>query len=612
MPLETLISRFIEQADAAQDLSTAAYPKSYRSLKIKVSFGKGNFAKVPWISFLGYGQKTNDGIYPVFLYYKTFRLLLLCYGISEETPPEAAWESIASKQTVRAFLLEHYNVSPDRYGASYVFACYQVPDELVSEVIMGHLDRLISEYEATFEGMELEPRHWIFHGNPKIFDMVGYLRDRKEVMWSVRQYKGQVKAGQTVFFWQAGQDGGVIATGTTLTDPELMNEDPYAERYVRAPDEFPENELRVRLRVDTLLAKPIKRNKLIQHPTLRKLTILISPHSTNFLISDEEYDALNVLVREGTEYARRDEEISNHHVAERRTEPYSIDQARGDLFIEPEAFQEIVELFRAKKNIILKGPPGVGKTFYSKRLAYALMGEEAPNRIRMVQFHQSYSYEDFVQGYRPSGTGFALKDGVFYRFCKQAISDPAHKYVFVIDEINRGNLSKVLGELMMLIEPDKRGREWAIPLAYGSGQDDEFYVPENIHLLGLMNTADRSLAMVDYALRRRFGFVELRPKFKSQLFRDYLIKQGASPELVDRIVTRMLAVNERIAKDTTNLGPGYCVGHSFFCAIPPSARPDDEWYRRVIKAEIEPLLREYWFDDPAQAESLVKELLLAD
>ena len=611
--VETLVSRFIEQADAAQDLSTSEHPKSYRGLKVVVSFGKGNFAKVPWISFAGYGQKTKRGIYPVFLYYKSVGALLLCHGISEETPPETTWGDLPGKQKVGAFLPEHYGASPERYGDSYVFAAYKVADRLVWEEVTRDLDKIVKEYEETMEGTQPdEPEHWIFQGNPKIFDVRGYVSNHKEIVWSVNQSKHQIKAGQTGYLWQAGPDGGVIAMGTVLTDPQIMKQNPNAEPYVRDREAFPEEHPRVRLQIDAVLSEPIDRNELMQHPILKNLTILKFANATNFMISNEQYNALNELVRRRTEYVATDRERITGRIAEPPPEPYSIDQALEDLFIAPDKFRGIVELFRAKKNIILQGPPGVGKTFFSKRLAYALMGEKDPDRLGMVQFHQSYSYEDFIQGYRPSGTGFVLKDGVFYQFCRKAMQDPGRKYVFVIDEINRSNLSKVFGELMMLIEPDKRGPEWAMPLAYGSGPDEKFYVPENLYLLGLMNTADRSLAMVDYALRRRFGFMDLLPGFDTPAFRDHLAQQGVGKELVGRIVMKMGTVNDRIAKDTSNLGPGYCIGHSFFCSVPSETKPDEDWYRRVVRTEIEPLLKEYWFDDLSQAESLVRDVLLAD
>jgi hypothetical protein len=282
-------------------------------------------------------------------------------------------------------------------------------------------------------------------------------------------------------------------------------------------------------------------------------------------------------------------------------EPYTVEQAIEGLFMEEDAFRRALAIWRQKKNLILQGPPGVGKSFIARRVAYALMGYRDPSRVRTVQFHQSYSYEDFVQGYRPSGDGLTLQQGVFLEFCEKALGDPNEIYVFTIDEINRGNLSKILGELMLLIEPDKRTPEWATKLAYAPAAEERFYVPPNVYLLGMMNTADRSLSFVDYALRRRFRFVTLRPEYGSNKFRQHLLDKGASTELVDRIVGRMSSLNEDISADQTNLGAGFCIGHSFFSSAAADEALDDEWYQHIVETEVVPLLEEYWFDNPARA-----------
>jgi hypothetical protein len=290
-------------------------------------------------------------------------------------------------------------------------------------------------------------------------------------------------------------------------------------------------------------------------------------------------------------------------------EPYNMDDALSELFLEQPFLERLLTIWTSKKNLILQGAPGVGKSFVAKRLAYLLLEQKDAGRIETVQFHQSYSYEDFVQGYRPDGKGgFALRDGVFHRFCEKARLSPGRKHVFIIDEINRGNLSKILGELMLLIESDKRGLSWATSLTYSEPNAPRFYIPENVYLLGMMNTADRSLSIVDYALRRRFSFVLLEPMFQSVRFKAMLGENGVPDAVVDLIVSRMADLNKAIGEDRAGLGPGYQIGHSFF--VPFGAfEYEPGWYRRVIETEVYPLLEEYWFDDPDKAGTWRERLL---
>lgn len=289
------------------------------------------------------------------------------------------------------------------------------------------------------------------------------------------------------------------------------------------------------------------------------------------------------------------------------SDEYRITDALKGLFIDDKRFKHILQALCQQTNLILQGPPGTGKTFMAKRLASCLIGRRDSRPIEMVQFHQSYAYEDFVQGYRPTETGgFTLRNGVFYEFCERARRDEDTPHVFITDEINRGNMSRIFGELLMLIEPDKRSEEYAVPLTY-SKHGERFFVPPNVHILGMMNTADRSLAVVDYALRRRFAFKALKPEFNSPKFKKFLLEKGVDEELVERIRDRMNALNKKIREDT-ELGPGFEIGHSYFV---PGGPEDvtDTWYEEIIQTQIAPLLREYWFEDAEKADQAVKDLL---
>lgn len=231
-----------------------------------------------------------------------------------------------------------------------------------------------------------------------------------------------------------------------------------------------------------------------------------------------------------------------------------------EVFVSESDYVRLSSLLTIKKNVILQGAPGVGKTFAAKRLAYSIIGSEDNDRVEFVQFHQNYNYEDFVMGYRPDGNGgFELKHGIFYNFCKKAAENAPRKHFFIIDEINRGNLSKIFGELFMLIEVGHRGEK--IRLAYNA---EEFYVPDNLYIIGMMNTADRSLAMIDYALRRRFSFFEMRPGFTSRGFMQY--QQRLRNTKLNNLIEAVKNLNRIIASDAS-LGEGFCIGHSYFCNI---------------------------------------------
>lgn len=324
------------------------------------------------------------------------------------------------------------------------------------------------------------------------------------------------------------------------------------------------------------LTTPIPLSEIKENKDLEKMEFLVNPNGSLFKLTKEEYGVIMDIVREYNSIS----EI-------KKTIPaYTEDDFLNEVFISRKQLTSLESVLRCKKNIILQGAPGVGKTFAAKRLAYMMMKEKDESRVCLVQFHQNYSYEDFVLGYKPSGETFELQRGIFYKFCITAANNPDKEFFFIIDEINRGNLSKIFGELLMLIEKDYRGTQ--LTLAY---RDEKFYVPSNIYIIGMMNTADRSLAMIDYALRRRFSFFEMTPGFKSDGFKKY--QNSLANVHFDRLIAKVEQLNARIAEDDS-LGTGFEIGHSYFCN---QTKVTDDWLHQVIDFDIIPMLREYWFDN---------------
>ena len=316
-------------------------------------------------------------------------------------------------------------------------------------------------------------------------------------------------------------------------------------------------------------------------------------------------DQLNALI--GIEDPRFsssvDDRLGNNDLDE-ADEHYTSTDFLDEVFLSPEDLEQMLGLLRRKKNLILQGAPGTGKTFAAKRLAYALMGQTDDSRVEVVQFHQSTAYEDVVVGLRPTAEGgFAAAEGVFARFCRRAAADPGRDYVFIIDEINRANISKAFGELLMLIEAEHRGEALRLPVS-----GELLSVPKRLHIIGMMNTADRGLALIDYALRRRFAFFEMRPALDHPGFLRHVEAVGSSR--LEALVDVVRRLNQRIAEDEA-LGPGFQIGHSYLCL--PAGNPEnpggmDADVTSMVRYELEPLVREYWFDNPAAMDESIHEL----
>lgn len=601
-----------------------------------------------------------------------------------------------------------------------------------------------------------EPSAWIFQGNPKYYDVIGAVETLDRLTWAANQYRKQIKKGDKAYIWVSGSDGGIIASGTVLCDPEMMKPN-FDDPYNRGDALKSEPYLGVDIGIERKFTlEKVPRAVLLADERVKQLEILTYPGATNFRVTKAQQEVIESIINGSYERVPAVDELKDEVVGKQRYWLYSPgEQAKfwddfykdgvmgiglddlGDLLqyklkdeiktamkkmygeetshkhdvhalwefanvisagdvvivkkgkslilgrgvvesgyifdasrseykhihrvnwtqkgewehpgqavqkmltditqnteyvekletliigegetseigVEPEIqYPDYVEadflsevyisaeryatlkgLLLRKKNVILQGAPGVGKTFAAQRLAFSIMGEKDASRVKVVQFHQSYSYEDFVMGYRPNESGgFTRAEGPFYRFCKIAEDDDERPYFFIIDEINRGNLSKIFGELLMLIEGDKRGEKNALRLLY---KDEQFSVPANIHIIGMMNTADRSLAMIDYALRRRFAFFDMEPAFHSEGFR---VRQAAiqNPKF-DVLVATVESLNKAIGEDAS-LGVGFRIGHSYFCT---NDVVNDAWLSSVIEYELVPLLNEYWFDEPSKVES---------
>lgn len=324
------------------------------------------------------------------------------------------------------------------------------------------------------------------------------------------------------------------------------------------------------------LSVPIDFSTLKNCPELENMEYFISPQGSLFKLTKDEYDYIMDIIRESNPVVPK----------EKKLELYTKENFLKEVYMDEQRYDTLVSLLKHKKNLVLQGAPGVGKTFAAKRLAYSMMGVKDNNRIEFIQFHQNYSYEDFIMGYKPKDDSFKLTNGIFYRFCMDASNHPEKDYFFIIDEINRGNMSKIFGELLMLIEADYRGEK--ATLAYSGAT---FSVPNNLYIIGMMNTADRSLAMIDYALRRRFSFFEMEPAFDSEGFKKY--QAEFKNDTFDELIEKINDLNKEIRKDDS-LGEGFCIGHSYFCG---QSVCTEEWMKEVVYYDIIPMLKEYWFDD---------------
>ena len=417
---------------------------------------------------------------------------------------------------------------------------------------------------ATSDDEDGEQRYWWLNANPKIwsFSDIAVEEVQSYTLYNDNGNKRRIfqnfldaKAGDLIIGYESNPVKQIVAIGRVSAEQD--GQQIYFEKVEG-------------------LGTPIDYSTLKACSELERMEYFVNPQGSLFKLTKGEYEFIIDMIREDNPLVSAEETI----------EPYSKEQFLDEVYITESKYNRLVSVLLKKKNIILQGAPGVGKTFAAKRLAYSIMGEKDDSRIEFVQFHQNYSYEDFMMGYKPEGDSFELKYGIFYRFCQKAANHPDKDYFFIIDEINRGNMSKIFGELLMLIEKDYRGTK--ATLAYNGLS---FFVPERLHIIGMMNTADRSLAMIDYALRRRFSFFDMEPGFDSEGFVKY--QKCMNNETFDQLIEKVVELNREIAADKS-LGKGFCIGHSYFCGAKECTT---EWMMDVVDFDILPMLSEYWFDD---------------
>jgi 5-methylcytosine-specific restriction protein B len=524
--------------------------------------------KVKWIANIIYHYKINT--------LKNYQTLFRADTFS----PTKVWQFI---------LNEYLRIQPELIQ---IFSEHHLPYDYIS--ITKPVDTEEEGEEAITDELK-EPIHfWWLNANPGIWKMSNHNEGERQ---SYTTYNEKGNKRRIYKYFEEAKPGDLMIGYESSPIKQIK-----AIYEISKGIHTTENGEEIEFELLEKLENPISWNSLKNNPALQKCEVFINNQGSLFKLTEEEYEIIRDIIDEKNTVSVQPKQGQLGNPLTK----YKFSEDADKPFINEGDFLQAVTLLKRKKNIILQGPPGVGKTFIARKLAYELMEEIRDINIEMVQFHQSYSYEDFIQGLRPlQKGGFELKDGIFYSFCKKAMAHPERPYFFIIDEINRGNLSKIFGELMMLIETDKRSDKFALKLTYAESDEDRFYVPENLYIIGTMNTADRSLAMVDYALRRRFAFVPLQPEFGPS-FRAFLSSKGISEVMTAHICTSADFVNSKIKEDK-NLGDGFQIGHSYFCNF-GADEDEQKWWREILTFELKPLLEEIWFDDLTKANEMVKVL----
>jgi len=585
------LDSFIRQSQTS-NLKTANYIKNWRELQVKVSFGMGFPARVPWVAFITPSMQVSNGYYPVYLYYKDLNTLILAYGVSETEKFSRTWPAeITSSSTVQSY----FNTPIPRYGDSFVFKVYKISFDadrvtytytdrnvIASEAdIENDLETILDYYKHLVSTEVVKPestnlkRYWVISSPKTNWEIA-----KSNRIWATSEKSVATKLHRGDHFILYVKDNITFMTifeidGDWYQAPSIIWSDETESTGIKYPFQ-----VKVKLVIEGQagLANVVNRLQFIENKEKRGIYLRGSIGNFGRPITESDYKIIY------------DEMIKNQTIETNPLNPvYSLENFQQDTGISMQEINDMKLILERKKQIILQGPPGTGKTFIAERLARHLVSE-TKGEWKIVQFHSAYTYEDFIQGYKPelvnTTLSFQLKSGNFKAFCDQArgSQDP---FVLIIDEINRGNLAKIFGELMYLLEY----RNKKIPLAAGG----EFMIPEKVYIIGTMNTADRSIALVDHALRRRFSFIRLQPKYN--ILKKYLDQYNLpSADLIDALNEINSAIKDQ----------NYFVGISFFMKDGADLK---KLLPIIWRSEIEPYLEEYFYDDSKKAEVFTWEQL---
>ena len=599
------------------------YPKEYDGLEVRVSFGNGNKAKVKWFGFFGEGHTPQNGYYPTFLFYGDENKLMLVYGISstEKLHIEDVWdENIRkTKKQIKDYKLQHSKKND--YSKSYVQNYYE-PKEVNGEYVFYRDNKLISDEQLLSELNEVISYYKKCLESKRAHWFVGAFINNEDQLENFIEngfwmHDNENKFLEKVISMKAGDLIAIKASHTQKNDLPFETSDKFASvmaiKAVGIIKENPGDGKKVF--VSWTKVQPIRKWYLYTfQETVWEVRRgkWMNNELIDFTFNNKEQDIERFLNDPywKSKYISGDIEA----IDIKEYEPYQLENIIDDgAFIEIEKLEKIMRRFKEKKNLILQGPPGTGKTWLAKRIGKALIGKDVNNpQIRSVQFHPNLSYEDFVRGWRPgSDEKLSLEEGIFMEMVNEAINNPNEKYVLVIEEINRGNPAQIFGELLTLIESSKRNKTEAIQLCYpnSDGKNLPVFVPDNLYILGTMNLADRSLALVDMAFRRRFAFFNLEPTLNSA-WKSYVTNEKKiDKSLAEKIQFSIGNLNNEISNDP-RLGKQFQIGHSFFTPTDIMQNNNSQsWFKEVVESEIKPLLEEYWFDSPDEVEKSIKKLL---